>query len=78
MTALQDHLENRVSYNMEYCLRKKDGTYCWINSKGQAIWDENGRAIRMAGSITDISDRTNNHGYYDAWNGWQNRHSYIL
>ena len=57
MAALQDHLENRVPYDMEYRLRKKDGEYCWVLARGQAIWNEQRQAVRMAGSITDISDR---------------------
>ena len=57
MAALQNHLENRVPYNIEYRLRKQDGEYCWVVARGQAIWDEAGEAIRMAGSIADISDR---------------------
>ena len=57
MAALQDHLENRVPYDIEYLLQKKDGDYCWVQARGQAIWNEAGEAVRMAGSITDISDR---------------------
>ncbi len=57
LTALQNHLENRVPYNIEYRLRKKNGDYCWIQGRGQAIWNESGQPVRMAGSITDISDR---------------------
>lgn len=57
LAALQDHLERRTLYNIEYRLRKEDGEYCWLQAQGQAIWNDNGQPIRMAGSITDISDR---------------------
>ena len=57
LTAVQNHLEDRVPFDVEYRLQTKQSDYCWFNAKGQAIWDEDGKAIRMAGSITDISDR---------------------
>ncbi|MDJ0717419.1 MAG: PAS domain S-box protein [Prochloraceae cyanobacterium] len=57
LAALQNHLENRVPYDIEYRLRHKNGEYCWIHARGQAIWDETGKATRMAGSICDISQR---------------------
>lgn|GEM_PF-493176 len=57
LTALQNHLNQRIPYNVEYRLQKKDGEYCWILARGQAIWNEQGQPVRMAGSISDISDR---------------------
>ncbi|HBB30916.1 MAG TPA: hypothetical protein DC064_03600 [Cyanobacteria bacterium UBA9273] len=56
--AMQDHLSHKTPYySVEYRLRCKDGTYKWILSRGQALWDEQGQPVRMVGSITDISDR---------------------
>ncbi|MDJ0574579.1 MAG: PAS domain S-box protein, partial [Xenococcaceae cyanobacterium MO_234.B1] len=57
LAAVHNHLENHVPFNIEYRLQKKSQEYCWVNARGQAIWNENGQAVRMAGSITDISDR---------------------
>lgn len=57
LVAVRNHLNDRVPYNIEYRLQKKQGEYCWIQARGQAIWDEEGQAVRMAGSIADISDR---------------------
>ena len=57
MAAVRIHLETRVPYDIEFRLRHKDGHYVWIHSKGQAIWDEQGNARRMAGSISDITLR---------------------
>src|SRR5262249_12876862 len=55
--ALRDHPERRVPYDVEYRLRTKAGRYRWFRARGQAVWDETGRATRMAGSISDITDR---------------------
>lgn len=57
LAAMQNHLENHVPYAIEYRLRKKSGDYCWIYARAQAIWDETGKPTRMAGSISDITDR---------------------
>ncbi|UBF25309.1 PAS domain-containing protein [Kovacikia minuta CCNUW1] len=52
------HIEGKTPYYIaEYRLRCKNGTNKWILSRGQALWDEAGVAIRIAGSHTDISDR---------------------
>ena len=58
LAAVDDHLERRIPYDIEYRLRVKSGSYRWFRARGQALWDEaTGRATRMAGSITDITDR---------------------
>ncbi len=55
--ALNRHIERRTPYDVEYRLQLKNGAYRWFRARGQAIWDERGRAVRMAGSITDIHDQ---------------------
>ena len=42
---------------MEYRVRRKDGTSMWVLDRGVAIWDEQGRPIRMVGSEKDITWR---------------------
>ena len=39
----------------EYRIHCKDGTYRWMLSRGLAVWNESGEAIRIAGSQTDIT-----------------------
>jgi PAS domain S-box-containing protein len=56
LAAVQAHLEQREPYDVEYRSLVKDGSYRWFRARGQAVWDERGRATRMAGSITDITD----------------------
>jgi len=55
--ALEAHLRDRTPYCAEYRLRTKNNSYLWVIGHGQALWDESGRPIRMAGSIRDISER---------------------
>ncbi|MHB8743402.1 MAG: putative bifunctional diguanylate cyclase/phosphodiesterase [Sulfuricaulis sp.] len=44
-------------FTSEHRLRRQDGTYVWIHARASAQRDSNGEAVRMVGSITDISDR---------------------
>ena len=57
MGALNNHLENAAKYDVEYRHRHKSGEYRWQNSRGQAIFDENGKPIKMVGCISDITER---------------------
>jgi PAS domain S-box-containing protein len=56
-TAIERHLKERVAYKVEYRLRTKSGQYLWFLARGQAIWNIEGKAIRMSGSIQDITER---------------------
>lgn len=42
-------------YSDEYRILRRDGTMIWVLDRGQAVWDEAGRAIRVTGSQTDIT-----------------------
>jgi PAS domain S-box-containing protein len=55
MLAVERHLRDRIPYDVRYRLRTKSGSYRWFRARGQAVWDEHGRAHRMAGSITDVT-----------------------
>lgn len=55
--SLQGHLIHCWPFDVECRVRADAGYYVWINVTGQAVWDEQGNAIRMAGSIVDITDR---------------------
>ncbi len=57
MQALSDHLEQGTPYDVECRLRTKHGDYRWYRARGHAIWDDSGKATRMAGSITDTTRR---------------------
>lgn len=58
MDARQAHLDQKTpNYVAEYRLRCKDGSYKWILSRAQAVWDEQGNPIRLIGSHEDITER---------------------
>ncbi|MBP0019122.1 MAG: response regulator [Cyanobacteria bacterium SBLK] len=56
-TAMKNHWNKRLPYYLEYRLRTKSEAYKWVLVRGQALWNETGQPIRMAGSIADIDDR---------------------
>lgn len=54
--CLNDYLEgNTQFYENELRLRHKNGQFVWVIERGVLMHDENGKPIRLAGSITDIS-----------------------
>ncbi|MDP3508689.1 MAG: PAS domain-containing protein [Candidatus Melainabacteria bacterium] len=56
LAKVQRHIDTRQPYEAEMRCRTKSGDYKWICARGQAIWNAQGRAIRMAGSHRDISE----------------------
>jgi PAS domain S-box-containing protein len=44
------------TYQVEFRLKHKDGSYRWILSRGVAVFDAAGRPTRFVGAHTDISD----------------------
>jgi diguanylate cyclase (GGDEF)-like protein/PAS domain S-box-containing protein len=55
---IDDHLQRfSTCYEAEYRRLCQDGQYKWVLDRGQALWNERGLPIRMAGSLTDITER---------------------
>ena len=55
--AMERHLHDRIPYKVECRLRTQSDTYQWFLTRGQAIWDSTGNAVRMSGWIQDITER---------------------
>lgn len=58
--GVQRALETQRSGNrteIEYRIRRPDGTVCWVWDRAFPIFDEEGQVIRVAGIAADITDR---------------------
>ncbi|HEX4326664.1 MAG TPA: PAS domain-containing protein [Burkholderiales bacterium] len=45
------------NFNCEYRLRRADGGFLWVNGRGLATFDADGKPVRFTGSIIDITSR---------------------
>jgi signal transduction histidine kinase len=57
LDALQNHLEHDLPYNIEYRVVQAGGHFRWWLARGAAIRDVNGKAIRLIGTISDVTAR---------------------
>lgn len=57
--AIREVLEDtkRQHYFVEHRLFHTDGSQRWLDGRGQVYRDENGRPVRMAGTVMDVTDR---------------------
>ncbi len=56
--AVNAYLEGVTeSYEVEHRMLRKDGSTCWILARGSAIRSANGKACRLSGTDTDITER---------------------
>jgi PAS domain S-box-containing protein len=55
--AFADHFKHGTPFDVEMRLQAKSGEYRWFRSRGQSVRNAEGRAVRMAGAITDVTDR---------------------
>jgi PAS domain S-box-containing protein len=51
ISAISDHQDLDVEFR---CL-KADGTVSWLRAKGRATYDSNGEAIKISGTVLDVS-----------------------
>lgn len=59
LAALSAHIKEHAPYDIECSVRSKDGSHRWAHARGQAVWNAEGRATYMAGSVVDITGRKN-------------------
>ncbi len=55
--CIQEHLNGKGPYDVEYRHRHGNGEYRWQSSRGMALFNDKGKPYRMVGSIRDISAR---------------------
>jgi len=54
---LDQYLSSNVErYSIEFRMRHKNGSYRWILARGEAVRNDAGAPVRMAGSHTDMTD----------------------
>lgn len=55
---LEEYLaKKREGFREEYRIRRRDGRWIWVLDRAYALWDKEGRAIRLVGSEKDITQR---------------------
>jgi len=79
-SALHAHLQGRTAhFQSEHRVLHKAKAYRWVLSRGLAVRDVSGKAVRMAGSQTDVTDRKRaeeelaHQAFYDSLSDLPNR-----
>ena len=79
-TEIRNHIEGFSSQlSSEHRIRRRDGEYCWVSCRGLVVTDETGKPARMAGSMSDITERKGaeqqlfHDAFHDALTGLPNR-----
>lgn len=54
--GLQKHYSGE-KFEVEYRIKCKSGHYKWVRGNGQTQFDENGKPVRMVGTILDIDEK---------------------
>ncbi|MEZ5307915.1 MAG: EAL domain-containing protein [Pyrinomonadaceae bacterium] len=58
VSELDAHMAGKTKhFQNEHRVLHSDGEYRWVLSRGLAVRNESGNAVRMAGSLTDITER---------------------
>ena len=60
--AFYNHLNDwtgQTYYNVEYRIKKKDGEYAYFHDYSEAIRDENGKPLHLAGALVDVTETKN-------------------
>jgi PAS domain S-box-containing protein len=52
-----ESVPGRQPYDVEYRVRRSDGTYGWFKTRGTPIRDSDGTIVKWFGTCTDITDR---------------------
>lgn len=84
MAAVKGHITRREMLDIRYRVRSEQQSWLWIRMRGQALWNDQGRATRLCGSIMDITeskraeDEVRRLAYFDQLTGVANRENFKL
>ncbi|TMR10534.1 PAS domain S-box protein [Nonomuraea turkmeniaca] len=56
MAAKEEAVRTRSLYEIEYRVRRPDGTTGWMHARGRLILDEHGEPVRMLGTVWDTTE----------------------
>ncbi len=81
---IQSHMtDGSVHLESEHRILNKNGDYRWVLVRGLVVMNDQGRACRMVGSMTDITDRKTTEkqllydAFHDALTGLPNRELFL-
>ena len=57
INAWVDVMFENDTRSIEYRIRRPDGSYFWVHDRQQVVRDDKGKAVEIAGSWTDITER---------------------
>ncbi len=57
LERLEQAMATGTAYSVEYRLRRKEGSYCWVDDHGAFLLNAEGKAYRMLGTMQDITAR---------------------
>ncbi|UCV12043.1 PAS domain S-box protein [Dechloromonas denitrificans] len=55
-SALRRHLKTNAPYDVELRIHKQGGEITWVRVRGEALRNQHGHPIRLAGSVSDITE----------------------
>ena len=55
--TLSNHIKHSTPLSDEFRIRAKDGNYRWISRRGKSVRDAEGKAIKIVGSMADVTAR---------------------
>ncbi|WP_114417734.1 methyl-accepting chemotaxis protein [Marinospirillum perlucidum] len=56
-SAVEEGMENNTNWNVDYRLRRADGSIQWVNEHGGAVYNDRGEVDYLEGVVADINDR---------------------